>query len=78
MSRYSLLLVNVSVGLSHGKEEAVHVRDFTYYCFVKLNEDSKLHLFSNPSSKTGYFMYTKSSNSQGQLEEFLKDEYIIN
>ena len=43
---------------------------------MNLNEVSKLHLFSNPSRNTWYFIYTKSSNAQEQLEEYLEDEYI--
>ena len=48
----------------------MHVRDFTCYCFVKLHEVYKLHLFSNPSRKTVYFMHAKSSNHQGQEDYF--------
>ena len=57
-------------------QEAVYIKDFMYYCFMNLNEDSKLHLFSNPSRNTWYFIYTKSSNAQEHLEEYLEDEYI--
>ena len=45
---------------------------------MNLNEDSKLHLFSNPSRNTWYFIYTKSANTQEQLEEYLEDEYTTN
>ena len=43
---------------------------------MNLNEVSKLHLLSNPSRNTWYFIYSKSSNTQEQLEEYLEDEYI--
>lgn len=80
MSRYSLFLVNMSVGLSDGEEEAAHIGNCTYYHFVKLNEKTPncTYFLTLEGRQEDSILYAKRSNVQEQLEELLKDDYIIN